>query len=248
MSNVDSNVLEHERKRVLGIERLALETICFNFGVQVPFEMVIKLGRELGRKCSERGCVIKCRADRTVPKEVIQQAWRVAVDAHRTPTPLSYPPHIVALGALYTSALLASESSSPHEKPDPLVAKLGNPGPWEDEYAAAADAVDDVAHSLLDLYTTIVSIPPNDPSLQLFSPSPASPRENPRSGRPSPAPGNAPTLTTFKLPPYWTSQSLTELKIHLRDRNPGVMWPAEEDAELPEGMGRNDGTIRFMWD
>lgn len=179
---------------------------------------------------------------------MIQQAWRVAVDAHRTPAPLSYPPHIVALGALYTSALLSSESTAPHDNPDPLVAKLGSPGPWEDEYAAAADAVDDVAHSLLDLYITIVSIPPNDPSLQLFSPSPASPRENPRSGRPSPAPGNAPTVTAFKLPPFWTSQSLTELKIHLRDRNPGVMWPAEEDTELPEGMGRNDGTVRFMWD
>lgn len=50
ISNVDPNVLEHERKRVLGIERLILETICFNFAVQVPFELVIKLGRKLERE------------------------------------------------------------------------------------------------------------------------------------------------------------------------------------------------------
>lgn len=181
-------------------------------------------------------------------KEAIQQAWRVAVDAHRTPAPLSYPPHIIALGALYTSALLSSESTSPHDSTDPVVAKLGSPGPWEEDYSAPADAVDDVAHSLLDLYNIIVSTPPNDPSLQLFSPSPASPRENPRSGRPSPAPSTSLALTTYKLPPFWTSQTLTQLKIHLRDRNPGVMWPAEEEAELPEGMGRNDGTVRFVWD
>lgn len=183
-----------------------------------------------------------------VSKDVIQQAWRVAVDAHRTPAPLSYPPQIISLGALYASFLLASQSTTPHDSPDPLVAKLGSPGPWEEELSASADAVDDVAHALLDLYITIVSIPPNDPNLQLFSPSPVSPRENPRSGRPSPAPSAAQSHTTYKLPAFWTSQTLTELKIHLRDRNPGVMWPAEEDTELPEGMGRNDGTVRYMWD
>jgi hypothetical protein len=48
---------------------------------------------------------------------------------------------------------------------------------------------------------------------------------------------------------------LTELKIHLRDRRPGSVvvtpWP-EEEAEgvddVSEGLGQNEGTVRFLWD
>lgn len=120
--------------------------------------------------------------------------------------------------------------------------------------------LEEVAHDLLDLYITIVSTPANDPSLQLFSPSPVSPREpgsragasSSRSARPSPGPVSAAT-TAFRLHPGWNAQSLTELKIHLRDRRPGaaVGWDEGEDGDEMDpvdGMGRNDGTMRFVWD
>jgi CTD kinase subunit beta len=64
--------------------------------------------------------------------------------------------------------------------------------------------------------------------------------------------------TAFRLPPYWTPSTLTELKIRLRERRPGKAvtiagWPdtspAEGDErEIIEGMGRNDATVRFVWD
>jgi CTD kinase subunit beta len=48
------------------------------------------------------------------------------------------------------------------------------------------------------------------------------------------------------------------LKIHLRERRPGkatamLGWPdtspaEDEDREAVEGMGRNDMTVRFVWD
>lgn len=60
---VDPNMLEHERRRVLSIERLVLETMCFAFRVDVPFPLVVKLGRKLG-----------------LDKDATQAAWRVAVD------------------------------------------------------------------------------------------------------------------------------------------------------------------------
>lgn len=56
-------MLEHERRRILSVERLVLETICFAFRAPVPFPLVIKLGKKLG-----------------LGKESVQSAWRVAVD------------------------------------------------------------------------------------------------------------------------------------------------------------------------
>lgn len=48
---------------------------------------------------------------------------------------------------------------------------------------------------------------------------------------------------------------MTELKIFLRDRRPGTLpnaWAGDtEGSELDkaiEGMGRNEGTVRFTWD
>jgi len=37
--------VEHDRQRLLAVERLILETICFNFTSKMPFPYVIKIGR-----------------------------------------------------------------------------------------------------------------------------------------------------------------------------------------------------------
>lgn len=250
ISAIDPATLEAERKRVLSVERLVLETICFSLGVAVPFPYVVKLGRRLG-----------------LGVDAVRAAWRVAVDCHRTPAPLSYPPHVIALGSIYTSALLARENTAPHggedgdaargddrgdsASDDGIIRLLGTEGAWEKEYNASVGAVDEVAHALLDLYITILSMPASDPSLQLFSPSPVSPREPGRgSARPSPAPSAPVAGTAYRLPAKWTPQALTELKIHLRERRPGEMpWEEESDeGDGVEGMGRSDATVRFVWD
>lgn len=245
VSAIDPATLEAERKRVLAVERLVLETMCFAFGVAVPFPFVVKLGRRLG-----------------LGVESVRAAWRVAVDCHRTPAPLSYPPHVIALGSIYAGALLGRERTTPHDSAQGekaqeqggkdeharIIALLGADGAWEAQYSASAGAVDEVAHALLDLYTTILSTPATDPSLQLFSPSPVSPRESSRSARPSPSPANVAGSTAYRLPPRWTPQALTELKIHLRERRPGDMLWEEESDEGAEEMGRSDVTVRFVWD
>ena len=40
--------IEHDRQRLLAVERLVLETICFNFTSRMSFPYVIKLGRVFG--------------------------------------------------------------------------------------------------------------------------------------------------------------------------------------------------------
>ena len=39
--------MENDRQRLLAVERLILETICFNFTARMPFPYVIKLGKQL---------------------------------------------------------------------------------------------------------------------------------------------------------------------------------------------------------
>lgn len=70
--------------------------------------------------------------------------------SYRTPAPLSYPPHIIALGSIYTAALLTMESLS-FETPEIMdqtrtprwiVELLGNTGSWEEDYVAGVTHVD----------------------------------------------------------------------------------------------------------
>lgn len=44
--------MEQDRQHLLGIERLVLETISFNFTVTIPFPYVIKACKKLGGKRS----------------------------------------------------------------------------------------------------------------------------------------------------------------------------------------------------
>lgn len=50
-SSVDPHALESERGRVLGIERLVLEGVCFMFGVE-GVEGVVRVSRALGCELS----------------------------------------------------------------------------------------------------------------------------------------------------------------------------------------------------
>lgn len=42
---MDQQVVENDRQRILAVERLILETICFNFTSRLPFSYVIKLAK-----------------------------------------------------------------------------------------------------------------------------------------------------------------------------------------------------------
>ncbi|WVF66984.1 hypothetical protein IAT40_001727 [Kwoniella sp. CBS 6097] len=253
-ATAEAHGLEHERKGVLNCERLVLETMGFKFGVEVGLSAVIKIGKHLG-----------------LDKSLCQSAWQVAIDCHRTQAALSYPPHVIALGSVYTASLLLQESTRTAENNDLLqtegspssppqtVQLLGNNGPWEIEYSATAGHNNDIAHALIDLYTTILSLLP-DVQANIHTPSPVSPKE-PGSSSSQAMTTSAPLPTAFPLPIYWTTQTLTELKIKLREKRPGAPlvatgWASvlgdgvqdEEGDEAVEGMGKNDGTVRFLWD
>jgi CTD kinase subunit beta len=183
------------------------------------------------------------------------------------------------LAGIYASALLSLETTDPGAaEPDAaparkqykaLVANLSTSGPWEEDYATTADLVDGksipyilrlelkltwyvaVTHYILDLYVNVQSLPA---PTQGIEPSPVSPPGKTPTASNQPSSGN----TAFPIPSFWTAQTLTELKIYLRNKRPGAAsspsWPSSEMEEADvgdiasEGFGQNEGTVRFLWD
>ena len=280
-------MLEDERLRVLTVERLVLETICFKFGVDSALSIVIKIAKALERRssCLVSWVVLTFSGQEDVPTGMegcsglvsflYHPIWaKELTDSYRTSAPLSYPPHLVAVAAIYASALLSLETADPstfdasQATPESkrykfMVDQLSTSGTWEEDYATTADLVDgqslftrivttdkvEVTHYLLDLYITVQSLP----QTQISNPSPDSP-----SGKPASTTATSSGNTAFPIPAYWTAQTLTELKIFLRNKRPGRVdvspWPmfTEEEGDVEQspadGIGRNEGTVRFLWD
>ncbi|KAH8109802.1 cyclin-like protein [Phellopilus nigrolimitatus] len=246
---MDPVAVEQDRQHLLGIERLVLETICFNFTVRMPFPYVIKISRSLGAS-----------------KKLTKLAWRLAVDSSRTLAPLQYPPHVVALACIYLAALLSSFEQpapidiAPDEHSDHELAKtLGHRGDWESTYKACVEDLEEICHHLLDLLIYAAQNPsattspttPSSPSPQTY----ASPR-TPHSSHALHAPHQA-------VPPVpYKHDTLMRLKIHLREtEHPARPRTDAEDseggAESPDdvfgkggdaaGLGKNEGTVRFIF-
>ncbi|PPR04080.1 hypothetical protein CVT24_010653 [Panaeolus cyanescens] len=112
LDNVEPQMVEKDRTRLLAVERLILETTCFNFTSRMPFPYVIKLGKQF--KAS---------------KKLTKLAWRVAIDSYRTHMPLVYPPHSLALGSIYVASLLLSidEHQPPPQTPAPTQTQPPHP-------------------------------------------------------------------------------------------------------------------------
>lgn len=91
-ADVDSYLIEEDRKRLLAHEKLMIESLCFNFhsNANTALKMVIKFGRRS-----------------KLSKSFTRSAWKIAADMFRTTAPMQYPPNVIAVAALYAAALLA---------------------------------------------------------------------------------------------------------------------------------------------
>lgn len=84
--NTESPVFEEQRRRTLGLERMILETQCFDFRSRHPQFFIIKFSRRLG-----------------LDAILTKHAWQISIDAYRTWIPLQLPPHVIALACLVLS-------------------------------------------------------------------------------------------------------------------------------------------------
>ncbi|KAJ7069834.1 cyclin-like protein [Mycena amicta] len=231
VDSMDPAVVERDRQRVLSIERLLLETVCFNFTSRMPFPYVIKLGKALGAS-----------------KNLTKLAWRLTIDCHRTLVPLQFPPHIVALAGLYSAALLSSfEQPDGGDKTAHAIAEtLGKNGNWEEKYQAQVDDLEAIAHTILDLLIQGAQ----SQTLNTSPRTPSSPSTNPSPRTPHPlVEPQPPTI-------QWNTDQLTRLKIVLRatehpQRQRQPLGSADPSA-LYNGddiglLGRSEGTVRFLF-
>ncbi|QRV92530.1 Cyclin, N-terminal domain [Ceratobasidium sp. AG-Ba] len=244
---IDPSTLEADRHRLIAIERLILETICFNFRVRLPFSYVIKLSRGLHAS-----------------KELAKLAWRLSIDSNRTLVSLQYPPHTIALGCIYLAALLMSadpnaaavspsydtrEHSFRRDDPAMIVATLTHPGEWENKFFSRVEHLEDIAHALLDL---LLSNPSSTSLHSNASPTtPSSPSPSQQQPQPSP--------TAPIIPSNYSTTQLTRIKIQLReqeqieqrDRRPtAVRARAAVDSDMimnGPGGDSNEGTVRFLF-
>jgi len=236
--DIDPNTVEHDRQRLLAVERLALETICFNFTSRMSFPYAIKLGRMFG-----------------ATKKLTKLAWRLAIDSHRTLVPIQYPPHVVALASLYVAALLCSfeqpiisgrpGSNSGHQ----IAAILSKRGQWEHKFQAQVEDLEVIAHAILDLLIQAAQNPSANTSPR--TPSSPSPHPSPRNPHLSSAlPQFQPLVVPYK------ADQLIRLKIVMRETehlprprqplgnaDPSALYSGNDSSLL----GRNEGTVRFLF-
>ncbi|KAI0070261.1 cyclin-like protein [Panus rudis PR-1116 ss-1] len=236
--DIDPNVIEHDRQRLLAVERLILETICFNFTSKLPFPYVIKIGRAFG-----------------ATKKLTKLAWRLAIDSYRTLVNLQYPPHIVALGCIYLAALLASfeQGSSParngYNNSHQIAATLGKPGDWEKQFQADVHDLEEIAHAIIDLLIQASQNP-----LANTSPStPSSPHPSRLSSHPSASSLSFGNSKNEPPPVPYKPDQLMRLKIVMREtehpprqRESAALGEVKAETEAAM-LGRNEGTVRFLF-
>ena len=75
-----SQIVEADRQRLMAIERLILETICFNFTSKMPFPYVIKVGKELKGIFLFIFSCLTFLTHGSASKKLIKFAWRIAID------------------------------------------------------------------------------------------------------------------------------------------------------------------------
>ncbi|KAG5650475.1 hypothetical protein H0H81_012127 [Sphagnurus paluster] len=233
---MDPQVVERDRQRLLAIERLILETICFNFTSRMPFPYVIKMGRALN-----------------ATKKLTQLAWRLAVDCYRTLLPVQYPPHTIALGSIYVAALLSSfeqpvslgqDDCCPSQD---IAAYLGKHGDWEKRFQSQVEDLEVIAHAVIDLIlgstqNQSANTSPSTPS----SPSPhlSSRHQYEKQAYPQYAssPYNADQLIRLKIVMRETEHP-PRTRQPLGNADPSALYGGD-DIPL---LGRNEGTVRFLF-
>lgn len=77
----DLQTLEADRRKLLAVERLVMETVSFNFRVRMPFPYVIKVARDLKSKYRATSSTVEhISYISLVGKYITKLAWTLAID------------------------------------------------------------------------------------------------------------------------------------------------------------------------
>lgn len=96
--DAESSQFMEQRKRILGYERLVLETICFDFQITHPYAYVVKFARAT-----------------QMTKEDAHLAFLIACDTYKTSACLRFPPHVLAAIAISVTMRLRRLNQPPYQ-------------------------------------------------------------------------------------------------------------------------------------
>ncbi|KAK4053150.1 RNA polymerase II C-terminal domain kinase beta subunit [Microbotryomycetes sp. JL201] len=175
----DSTVQEAQRHALIGIERMILQTICFNFNPLRPLEMTnsdentadsVALGQlpPTGRDVFQWLGRLSLALDAS--KRFSMLAHLVAIDVFRTLAPLSYPPHTCATAAIFLATFLykrhanavswlGEEASDTAQQEEGQDTGPNLPDGWIEEFQSTEEDVHAVAIALLDLFIQLCPPP-----------------------------------------------------------------------------------------
>ncbi|GAA5797603.1 hypothetical protein HPULCUR_002993 [Helicostylum pulchrum] len=125
---------EERRRKILGYEKMLLETICFDFQLRHPFEYVIKFIKW-----------IQAFQESLDSKRLARKAYQLAVDSFKTLLCVEYPAHTIAGGCIYLASRLLKEQ-------DDTFQGLPESEPWDQYFLSRMEDIEDVAQQILDLY------------------------------------------------------------------------------------------------
>ncbi|GAA5904038.1 Ctk2p [Sporobolomyces salmoneus] len=203
-SEGDSSAQEAHRPQLIGIERLILQTICFNFTLHRSLtsssdslstfstpELLsmtsVPTSKDLFSHLLRLSTLLPLPNEEA--KSFTYLAFLLATDLFRTLKPLSYPPHTCAAACLRLTYFLYYSNAS-NEPQEPILLGPDQVGlEWSEKCESRDQDLDEIAQTLLNLLIALCPPPPSafsslptSSSLQnvspSFSPSQPSPSES----------------------------------------------------------------------
>jgi CTD kinase subunit beta len=130
-TTADDKVLEQPHRIIIGLERLVLETIGFDFRVRYPQKLLAKVVRRLGLKEEER-------------QKFWETAYDMSIDIYKTFAPIKQTTFTMVM----TIVELTAQLVLPTDEAERMIRRL-DPEKWHTRRASVVETMLD----LLDLYT-----------------------------------------------------------------------------------------------
>lgn len=118
------HISEDRKRKIIGFEKLLLETLSFGFQFRHPYEYIIKFTKWV------QGFQTNLDS-----KRLAKKAYQVAIDSYKTLLCVEYPAHTIAAGCIYLASRLLKEQDS-------LFQALPDDKPWDQYFLSRMEDIE----------------------------------------------------------------------------------------------------------
>ncbi|CAG8487630.1 9499_t:CDS:2 [Dentiscutata erythropus] len=135
--NGENQMFEDQRRRVIQIERLVVETICFDFHIWPPHQLLMKF-------------VKKLKGD----KFLAVKAYNILNECYKTTLCLRFPPNALAAASILLASKLLHKENFPENR---------GSIPWYTVFLCRIEDIEEICKLLLDHFILEASLDKDDP-------------------------------------------------------------------------------------